>query len=247
MGKKFRFFEKNPELYELGFDYRAINTQVKFLDKVFSKNKAKTILDIACGHTPQGRRLAKLGYKVSGIDLSDSLLSLAMKRAKQEGVKIKLYKRDMKRFNIGKFDAAYILFSSILHLYKSKDLVSHFNAVNKNLKKDGLYIIDLSSLPFDSPFKPATFKKSKKNVKTIINYKPLNKKNLTANFTCISFFKEEKVNEDSFTVRMFLSLKTIKILAKKTGFKIVDFYRDFKFNKKLNPKKHEYIAILKKK
>ena len=247
MVEKFRFFEKNPELYEQSFDYRAINTQVKFLDKVFSKNKAKTILDIACGHTPQGRRLAKLGYKVSGIDLSDALLNLATKRAEQEDVKIKLYKRNMKRFDIGKFDAAYILFSSILHLYKSKDLVSHFKAVNKNLKKDGLYIIDLSSLPFDSPFKPAIFKKSKENVKTIINYKPLNKKNLTAKFTCTSFLKGKEINKDSFIVRMFLSLETMKGLAKKTGFEILNIYKDFKFNRKLNPKKHEYIAILKKK
>ena len=38
---KFSFFDKHPELYEKGFDYRKINEQVKFLDKIFSKNKVK--------------------------------------------------------------------------------------------------------------------------------------------------------------------------------------------------------------
>ena len=69
----------------------------------------------------------------------------------------------MKKFDVCKFDGAYIMFSSILHLHSKKDLISHFKSVNKNLKKGGLYIIDLSSLPFNSPFKPAIFKKKKGN------------------------------------------------------------------------------------
>jgi 2-polyprenyl-3-methyl-5-hydroxy-6-metoxy-1,4-benzoquinol methylase len=243
---KFKYFEKNPELYEEGFDYRKINQQVSFLDKLFSKYKSKEILDVACGHTPQGRKLAKKGYNVSGIDLSESLLKLGEQRAKEEGVKIKLYKKDMRKFNIGKFDAAYIMFSSILHLYKKKDLLLHFKSVSINLKKNGLYIIDLSDLPFDSPFKPKIFRKRKKDIRTIITYKPLNRKNLTANFTCTSFFKDKKVNEDSFTVLMFISLTLLKELTRKTGFEILDIYSDFKFNKKLNSKKPEYIAVLRK-
>lgn len=246
MKKKFSFFDKNPELYEQGFSDREINQQVKFLDKIFSKHKAEKILDIACGHTPQGRKLAKLGYKVYGIDLSSSLLKLADKRAKEEGVRIKLYKKDMRKFNIGKFDAAFILFSSILHLYKPEDLVSHFNSVNKNLKKKGLYIIDLSSLPYDSPFEPASFKEEKGDLITNITYTPLYTSKLTARFTCTSIFKNKKVNEESFTVLMGLSSNVLNKLAKDTGFEILEVYKDFEFSKNFNPKKPEYIAILRK-
>ena len=204
MKTKFSFFDKHPELYEKGFDYRKINEQVKFLDRIFSKNKSKIILDIACGHTPQGRKLAKKGYKISGIDLSNSLLKLARKRAKEEGVKLNLYKKDMRNFNIGKFDASYILFSSILHLCTKKDLLLHFKSVNRNLKKGGLYIIDLSSLPFTFPDKPAQFKKTRQGLTTSITYTPLKSSKLQARFTCTSLLKNKKVNEDSFIVLRFL-------------------------------------------
>ncbi|MAG79210.1 hypothetical protein CMI40_02440 [Candidatus Pacearchaeota archaeon] len=246
MNKKFKFFDKHPELYEQGFAYRRIGEQVKFLDKIFSKHKFKKIIDIACGHTPQGRKLAKKGYKISGIDLSSSLLNLARKRAKEEGVKINLYKKDMRNFKLRKFDGAYILFSSILHLYEEKDLISHFRAVNNNLKKGGLYIVDLSSLPFDSPYKKASFNKKQGDILTKIIYSPQNKSKLTAKFTSISFFKGKKVNIDSFTVLMFLSLNHLKNLVNQTGFKIIETYSDFNFNKKLNKKKAEYIAVLRK-
>jgi len=242
---KFTFFDKHPELYERGFDYRKLNQQVKFLDKIFSKNKSKKILDIACGHTPQGRKLAKKGYQVSGIDLSGSLLKLAKKRAKEEGVKLKLYKKDMRNFNVGKFDSAYILFSSILHLNNKKDLLLHFKSVNKNLKKGGLYIIDLSSLPFTSPDKPAKFKKTRQGLITNITYTPLKSSKSQARFICTSLFKNKKVNKDSFIVLRFLPMSLLEDLAKETGFEIKQIYRDFKFKTKLG-KKPEYIAILKK-
>jgi len=244
--KKHKFFEKRPELYEEVFDTRDINSQVSFLHKLFSKYRSKKILDIACGHTPQGRKLAKKGYKVSGIDLSRSLLNLGNKRAKQEEISLKLYKRNMKNFNLGKFDASYIMFSSILHLYEYKDLLSHFKSVNKNLRKKGLYIIDLSSLPFKDPLKPAIFKKRNKDIRTIITYKPLNEKKLTAKFTCTTYFHNKKVNEDKFTILMYLSRELLNKLAEKTGFEILDIYSDFKFNKK-QKKKPEYIAVLRKK
>ena len=245
--EKFTFFEKSPELYEQGFSYRALNSQVNFLHKIFSKNKCKKIIDIACGHSPQGRALAKKGYSVSGIDLSESLLKLGRKRAKEEKVKMKFYKKDMSNFNIGKFDGAYILFSSILHLYKKEDLFSHFQSVSKNLKKGGLYIIDLSSLPFDSPFKPKEIKHTKGKLKTILNYSPKDVRNLTASFRQKSLLNGKIVNQEEFNVLMFIPLPLLFSLAKSSGFRIKELYSDFKFSKKLSKTRPEYIAILRKK
>ncbi len=245
--EKFTFFEKNPEFYEEGFGYREIEQQVIFLNKIFSKNKCKKILDIACGHSPQGRLLAKKGYDISGIDLSESLLKLGKLRASQERVNVKFYKKDMSNFSLGKFDAAYILFSSILHLYKKEDLFSHFQSVNKNLKKGGLYIIDLSDLPFDSPFKPKEFKHLKGKLKTIINYSPKDIPNLTASFKQKSIFNGKIVNKEEFNVLMFIPLPLLFSLATSTGFEIKKLYSNFNFNHELNKNRPEYIAVLRKK
>ena len=245
--EKFTFFDKNPKFYEEGFSYRDINQQVNFLHRVFSKNKCEKILDIACGHCPQGRLLAKKSYRVSGIDLSDSLLKLGKLRANEENVNVKFYRKDMSNFFLERFDAAYILFSSILHLCKKEDLVSHFKSVNKNLKKGGIYIIDLSSLPFDSPFRSKEIRHTKGKLKTIINYSPKNNLNLTASFRQKSILKKKVVNKEEFTVLMFLSLPLLFSLATSNGFEIQNLYSNFKFNRKLNKNRPEYIAVLRKK
>ena len=217
------------------------------MNKILSRNKCRKILDIACGHSPQGRLLAKKGFEVSGIDLSESLLKLGKKRAKEEKVKVHFFKKDMSNFYLGKYDGAYILFSSILHLYKKEDLFSHFQSVNKNLKKGGLYIIDLSDLPFDSPFKPKEFKHSKGKLKTIINYYPKDILNLIASFKQKSIFNGNVVNKEEFDVLMFIPMPLLFSLAKSNGFEVKELYSNFAFNKKLNKNRPEYIVVLRKK
>ena len=146
------FFKENPELYEVTFGYRNFKEQVKFLDKVFKKYKTRSVLDISCGHAPHGRLLAKKGYKMVGIDLEDSLLKLGMKRAKEEKIQIKLYKKDMANFYIGKFDAAYIMFNSILHLASYNQLRDHLKSVNRSLKKNGSLLDRSIASSFRKPF-----------------------------------------------------------------------------------------------
>mgnify|MGYP001614890657 FL=1 len=152
----------------------------------------------------------------------------------------------MSNFNLGKFDGAYILFSSILHLYKKEDLFSHFQSVNRNLRKGGLYIIDLSSLPFDSPFKPKEIKHSKGKLKTILNYSPKDSSNLIASFKQKSIFNKKVVNQEEFNVLMFIPLPLLFSLTESNGFEIEELYSDFEFNKILNKKSPEYIAVLRK-
>jgi len=245
MKSKISFFEEEPELYEKTFGYRNFDTQVKFLDKIFKNNKAKTILDIACGHSPHGRILAKKGYNVSGIDLSEPLLKLGEKRAKKEKIKINFCKRDMANFYIGKFDAAYIMFNSVLHLDSKNKLKSHFKSVNKSLNKKGIYIIDLSQSPFKNPFKKHVIDRKIKGIRSIITYIPLNKEKLTAKFKTETFYKNKRYI-DEFIVLMFLPIKMLTNIAKISGFKVTDIYSNFNFNKISKNNSIKYIAVLKK-
>tara|TARA_Y100000034_G_scaffold134449_1_gene202933 strand:+ start:2157 stop:2909 length:753 start_codon:yes stop_codon:yes gene_type:complete len=243
--KKISFFKTKPELYEKTFGDRDFNMQVNFLDKIFKKYKVKKILDIACGHSPHGRILAKKGYSVSGIDLSESLLKLGKKLAKKENVKINFYKKDMENFYIGKFDATYLMFNSILHLNSKKKLKSHFMSVNKNLKKDGIYIIDLSQSPFKNPFKKNIIEKKIKGIKSVITYTPLNNEKLTAKFKIETYYKDKKY-VDEFKILMFLPIKLLKESVKKTEFKIIKIYSNFKFKNISKINEIKYIVVLKK-
>lgn len=243
--KKISFFEAEPELYEKTFGYRDFSTQVNFLNELFKQNNAKNILDIASGHSPQGRLLAKKGYSISGVDLSESLLELGRKRAKSEKTKMKFYKRDMSNFSLGKFDAAYIMFNSILHLNSKRKLNSHFKSVNKNLRKKGIYVIDVSQSPFEKPFEKHKLDRKIGGIRSVITYTPLSKKNLIAEFQTDTHHKDKKYS-DKFKVLMFLPIKILKDLASKNGFEILDIYSDFKFNKNKESNPIRYIAVLRK-
>ena len=239
------FFKENPELYEKTFGYRNFKEQVNFLDKVFKKYRVKSVLDIACGHIPHGRILAKRGYKVSGLDVVHSLLKLGRKRAVEEKININLYKKDMTNFYIKKFDAAYIMFNSILHLTSYNQLYSHFESVNRNLKRKGIYIIDLSQSSFKNPFKRHKINRKILGIRSVITYTPKNPRNLLAEFKVDTYYNKKKYT-DKFPVLMFLPINLLQSLAHETGFKIVALFSDFTFKKDLKNNNFTYIAILQK-
>jgi len=245
MTGKISFFDAEPELYEKTFGYRDFKTQVRFLDKIFKKNNSKKILDIVCGYSPQGRMLSKKKYFLAGIDLAKGLLKLGEKKAKKEKVNMKFHEMDMTNFKLGNFDAAYIMFNSLLHLNSKEKPLSHFKSVNNNLKKGGIYIVDLSQSPFDEPFKKHKIDRRIKGIKSIITYIPLSKKNLTARFQIETHYKDKKYL-DSFKVLMFLPLEALKSIAKKTGFEIGALYKDFNSTKLKKNNAITSIAVLRK-
>ena len=62
--------------------------EVNFLEKEFGFNKTKSILDIGCGTGRHDIELAKRGYSVTGIDLSESQLERARQKASDAGVSV---------------------------------------------------------------------------------------------------------------------------------------------------------------
>lgn len=76
-----------------------------FIEKEINCNRDVRILDIGCGTGRHSVELAKRGYSVTGIDLSESLLSRAGEKAAQQNVKVDFQRQDARNFNfIGKFE-----------------------------------------------------------------------------------------------------------------------------------------------
>ena len=55
-----------------------------FIEKELDFNKELEIIDIGCGTGRHSIELAKRGYSITGIDLSESLLQKAREKAKQK-------------------------------------------------------------------------------------------------------------------------------------------------------------------
>ncbi|MDP3443326.1 MAG: class I SAM-dependent methyltransferase, partial [Ignavibacteria bacterium] len=62
--------------------------EVDFIENEIQHNKTLKILDIGCGTGRHSIELAKRGYDVTGIDLSESMLAKARLNATDQNVKV---------------------------------------------------------------------------------------------------------------------------------------------------------------
>ena len=100
------------------------------------------ILDIACGTGTVAKYLSDMGYSVSGLDISEEMLSVASSK-----LCAPLYKSDMRDFDFNKsFDACICTLDSLNHLENTEDWQRCFESVYKSLKKDGLFIFDVNTV-----------------------------------------------------------------------------------------------------
>lgn len=63
-----------------------------FIEKEISRNKSLKIIDVGCGTGRHSIELAKRGYQVMGVDLSEFQLSAARKKAKSIKLEIDFQK-----------------------------------------------------------------------------------------------------------------------------------------------------------
>jgi SAM-dependent methyltransferase len=104
------------ERYMLLFD-RALNESqadrdATFIERALTLPKGARILDVGCGYGRHAIALAKLGYDVVGVDVSDYLLSLARDRSATENVSVQWVQGDMRslpQMGLGTFDACVCL------------------------------------------------------------------------------------------------------------------------------------------
>ena len=146
------FAEYSQIIYE---KIRNTQKEVAFLDWAFTslaQVEVKRVLDVACGTGRHAIPLRGLGYDVTGIDLSDSMLCRFREQSEESGLKreaqalprFSLVKGDMRYLPfVEKFDALYCMFSSFNHLLTNEELLLALGAFHGALRAGGIAILDL--------------------------------------------------------------------------------------------------------
>lgn len=127
------------------YDFLAPSTtkmECKFLVQIFKKyceEKITTILDLGCGTGRHASLLQKMGFKVTGIDLSEDMLKIARKKSP----KSTFIQMDFCRpkFDKNSFDASICMWSTIGYILEEKK----FKNFVKNLAKVTRKVFVLSS------------------------------------------------------------------------------------------------------
>ena len=104
------------------------------------------LLDLGCGTGSMTELLAKQGYDMIGVDLSDSMLDIAMEKRAQSGQNILYLQQDMREFELyGTVHAVVSICDSINYILEEDDLREVFSLVNNYLDPKGMFIFDLNT------------------------------------------------------------------------------------------------------
>jgi SAM-dependent methyltransferase len=105
------------------------------------------MLELGCGTGRHAAEFAKLGWSVTGYDLSESMVSIAIQRAAELepaiAARLKFAQGDLRAIDDGDaFDAAISLFHVMSYQMTEADLQSAFTSVAIHLKPGGRFFLD---------------------------------------------------------------------------------------------------------
>jgi SAM-dependent methyltransferase len=102
---------------------------------------------MGCGTGAHAVHLANLGYRVHGVDWSQSMLDQAFRRTDSlpgsASAMLQFIQGDIRRVRLSeRFDAVIALFHVISYLTDTQDIGSAFATVSHHLKPEGIFLFD---------------------------------------------------------------------------------------------------------
>lgn len=243
-------FDANRKMTRKKRTKREVNYIIKYLNPSF-KN---TILDCPCGSGRHVFELSKLGYKVIGVDLNESMLGFA-KEEKTSGIKNapEFFKMDMRSLGLESNSVDYIINMFISFGFFDSDeenekVVKEFYRV---LKPGGKLMIHLD-LNYDNVIsgefngrehitRNCTYKGQRKTLEIREKYNP-RKKRLEGRWT---MYNGEQPESKEYSIRIYGNREEFIPMIERNGFKNVTVI-DPESDAPLKPDSIETILIAEK-
>jgi SAM-dependent methyltransferase len=138
----FKDWFNSPYYYQLYFNRDEAEASA-FIDKLIvhlHPKRGDRILDVACGKGRHSIFLAKKGFDVTGIDLSEYSIEEALKF---EAENLHFYRHDMRLpFWINYFDYAFNFFTSFGYFKTNREHDNAIRTIAQALKSGGRFVLD---------------------------------------------------------------------------------------------------------
>ena len=138
-----RFFEESWPKISQGFESEAdAETEIAWILGHVRPPAGARVLDAPCGFGRHSLALARRGFQVTGVDLSETELGRARERARAAGLALTLVRQDLQDMEfVSEFDLALNLFSSIGYFSEDEDqlLLERFCTA---LRPGGAFVLD---------------------------------------------------------------------------------------------------------
>jgi SAM-dependent methyltransferase len=196
-----------------------------------------TILDLACGKGRHSIYLNKLGYRVTGVDLSEKSIGIANKSSNET---LQFITHDMREPRNETYDAVFNLFTSFGYFDAYEDNIKTLKAIKDSINEYGFGVIDF----FNSNFilENLVAEETKEidgitfNIKRFVENKKIIKE-IRFEDKGESFYFTEKVS--AFTLSDF------EAMMDEAGIYLLDIFGDYKLRKFYKAQSERLIMIFK--
>ena len=134
--------------YDLLTENVEYSRRADYICSLLSENgiNGGLLLDLACGTGSMSIELSKRGFDVTGVDLSDEMLSEAQNKIYECGEKVLFLCQDMRSLDLyGTVGSAVCTLDSLNHLTDENDLLKTFLNVSLFLEDNGIFIFDMNT------------------------------------------------------------------------------------------------------
>jgi SAM-dependent methyltransferase len=223
-------FNDYANYYNLLYHDKDYKEEAEYIDTViksFTKN-ARSVLDIGCGTGKHDVALKKLGYSIKGIDLSETMISLAKL---EEGDNLTFEVADACAYTSdNQYDVVLSLFHVVNYQCSNNSLIKFFKTAHAHLKSGGIFIFDSWYGPALLTDRPYNKKKEFENSELKISREAVPEMDYNSNVAHINFNIEiyNKKKDQKNTLRekhsmRYLFYPEIEMIAANVGFEIVKF------------------------
>jgi len=124
---------------------RTVDTaaEVDFIVHATSPPPGASVLDVGCGHGRHSLELARRGFRVTGVDLSEPSLEVARRAASDEGLEVAFVRADMRDIAFeGHFEVAINMFTAFGYFEDDADHARTLSGIARALRVGGSLLID---------------------------------------------------------------------------------------------------------
>ncbi len=130
------------------FNQERLDVAAEEIDRIIELldiEKGAKILDLCCGIGRHSLELARRGYSIVGVDLTEEYLAKARKQADSEGLNIEFVRNDMRRFcQIESFDAAINMFTAFGYFKSQSENKRVLSNIYCSRRKGGTLVMDMA-------------------------------------------------------------------------------------------------------
>ncbi|MDF2558540.1 MAG: class SAM-dependent methyltransferase [Bacillales bacterium] len=207
---------------------------VRFFEEKKDKYQfpVQNILDIGCGTGELAILLSKKGYLVTGVDLSEEMLSIAFEKVKNAGVSVQLFEQDMRELEgLGTFDCVQIVCDSLNYLQDLDEVKTTFERVSDHLTENGMFIFDVHSIwKMQNQFNDQTYAENGEDVSFIWHALEGEESNSVVHdltFFILNEKTEQYERFDEIHEQRTFSVEEYSMVLESSGFELLDVVGDF--------------------